>query len=543
MPKRDYLQLACEYLKGGAIAKAERYFHMLLRHDPKNWKAYFFLGHIWLQHKCGGNDSGGWPTAKEFYRRALELNPKMPEAINNMAIAHRRRDEHDQAISWFKRGLGINVNANILSNIGSCLLDMGDVQESERYLRRALVMQHKHGDANWNLALSLLSQRKWEEAWDQHDWGFRAKERGLRPYVEYWPGWNGEPLEGKTLLVWGEQGIGDEILFAPCLNDLRKLKPKEVVFDCHPRLEKLFRRSFPWVRIYGRRKDKDMTYFYLRAAGALSGLKKEEIVNVIEAASRTNAPSDALFPKEDGKGWVRLRDVPDEAKAQVKAKAAELNVFERWKIDYHVPLGTLPKFFRRSDADFPGRGCLRADERRVAAYRALNPDNLRVGIAWAGGSNKTAKHRRSIPLEKFAEAGIFGLPGITWVSLQYGDVEMEIQKVRRQYGVEIHHDNYAIEDLDEFAALTKSCDLVITAIQTAVHFAGALDVPTWCLVCHAPPWKFHEKANDQDTLLWHPAVEMLRQEGDKWPLEKVREDLQSLLASRQKDTRSTESSS
>jgi tetratricopeptide (TPR) repeat protein len=551
MPKRDYFKIACSYLKGGAIAKAERNFNVCIRHSPNDWKPYFFLGHIWLQHKCGGLDSGGWPTAKYYYRKAIELKPDLPEAINNMAIAHRRRDEHDEAIAWFFKGLGQNVNANMLSNIGSCLMDMGDMERAERFLRRALVMAPKHNDANWNLALTLLAQRKWEEGWEQHDWGFRAKERGLRPYVEYWPGWHGQPLEGKTLLVWGEQGIGDEILFASCLNDLRALKPKEVIFDCHPRLERVFRRSFPWVRVYGKRKDKDMSFLWLRAALALGDLSKEETLNVIEAANRTNAPSDAVCPrKEDDpqgkdKGpWVRLQELPNDVQHSVLGKAAELNVFCRWGIDYHVPLGTLPKFFRRGDSDFPRWPVLRADQRKVVAYRSLSPDGLRVGIAWRGGSNKTAVHRRSIPLEKFAEAGILQLPGITWVSLQYGDVEMEIQKVRRQYGVEIYHDNAAIEGpapghLDEQLALTKSCNLVISVIQTTVHMAGALGVPTWCLTCAAPPWKFHGKLDERDTLLWHPSVRMFRQEGDTWPLDKIRENLQLLLPSAQEDTKNT----
>lgn len=542
MSKRDLLKTAAGYLKGGAIAKAERCLQTILRHNPDDWLAWAFLANLWLQHKCGGMDSGGFPTAKQYFEKALALKPDAHELMNNLAITHRRRDEHEKAIAWFQRALGLTVSANCLSNMGSCLLDTGQAEKSERFLRRALVMAPQHNDANWNLALSLLAQRKWHEGWDQHDWGFRAKERGLRPYVEYWPGWHGQSLEGKTLLVWGEQGIGDEVLFAGCFNDLRKLKPKEVVFDCHPRLERLWRRSFPWMRVYGKRKDPDFQYFYIRAAAELSGLEKTEIANVMETARRTNAPSDALYPKDDGSGgWVRLSEVPEVLQRQVRDKLRDQNVFTRWGVDYHVPIGTLPKFFRRSDRDFPKAPFLKADEGRVQFYRDKYPaDTMRIGLSWQGGSNKTAKHRRSIPLAEFAD--ILKLPA-TWISLQYGDVEAEVQKVNRQHGTNLIHDNYAIEDLDEQAALTKSCSLVITVIQTSVHMAGALGVPTWCLTCTAPPWKFHEKMDERDTLLWHPAVRMIRQEGDAWPLEKLRSDLQLLLVSAQRDTRNTASSS
>jgi hypothetical protein len=61
-------------------------------------------------------------------------------------------------------------------------------------------------------------------------------------------GWRGEPLEGKSLLVWGEQGLGDEIMFASCLPDLLAIGAR-CTLDCSRRLRPLFRRSFPDIAV------------------------------------------------------------------------------------------------------------------------------------------------------------------------------------------------------------------------------------------------------------------------------------------------------
>lgn len=299
--------MAQMYMKGKAMAKAERCLKVLLRHDPKHANAWFVLGIIWME-------KGGWALAKDCFETALTCptpdHRLLNAARNNLSIAYRRLDRTSEALGKFHEALGEHIDPNILSNIGSCNLDIGNWRDAERNLRRATVLAVGHNDANWNLALSLLTQRKWPEAWSLHDWGFRAKERGLRPYLDHWPMWRGESLEGKTLLLWGEQGIGDEILFAGTFEDLRKRGAKEVIYDCHPRMEKIFKRSFPWMRIYGRRKDQDVgAMVYARAAAKLSGLNHLEIARVVQMAGEQKAPFDGVMPREDGKGWHRLHEL------------------------------------------------------------------------------------------------------------------------------------------------------------------------------------------------------------------------------------------
>ncbi len=524
------------YMQGKALEKALRNFNLVLRHNPQHASAHFLSGVIWME-------KGGWAIAKRHFESAVEIGSDdhklRTAARNNLAICYRRLDRTSAALKLFHDAAQRHLDPNLLSNCGSCNLDIGRWEDAERALRRGAILQPDHNDANWNLALALLTQRKWPEAWRQHEWGFRANERGIRPYLDHWPKWNGESLKGKTLLVWGEQGIGDEILFAGCFENLRRLGPKEVIFDCHPRLLSLYRRSFPWIRSYGRRKDPTVcSLIYVEAAAKLGGLSKEEIDRLVGTARQLGAPFDAVVPRpgaKDPKDWVRLHELPYADRKKLKDKVREIEVFFRWKPDYQIAMGTLPTFFRNKDEDFLDvkSDFLVPDSKRVAHYRDKYPsDSLRVGLCWLGGSRKTAIHRRSIPLEKLVP--LLKLPA-TWISLQYGDVGYEVAQVNARHKTNLIHDDTAIEDLDELAALTASCDLVISVIQTQVHMAGALGVETWCLTCQAAPWKFHDPIpGPDDTLLWHPWVKMIRQgKGDQWPLT----DIQSLLASRLKATR------
>lgn len=536
MPKKDWYVEGCKYQKGKALEKALRCFNVCIKQNPKHAHAHFLIGTIWMEKTS-------WAIAMHHLQKAHELGAadfKLLNAVrNNLAVCYRRLDQTDKALELFTDSTKRHVDANLLSNTGSCNLDLGRWEDAERALRRGQIVTPTHNDANWNLSLALLSQRKWREAWYQHEWGFRAKERGIRPYINHWPFWQGQSLEGKTILLWGEQGIGDELLFAGCFENIRKLKPREVIFDCHPRLVGLYRRSFPWMRVYGRRKDPTVAaMIYAQAAAQLSGFDHLAIGNLVNRAIQEDVPFDAVYPQNDNKGWVRLNQLPPKERQELRRVAAEREVFFRWKPDYQIAVGTLPKHFRNQDGDFLDvkADFLAADAARVAHYRDKYPtDSLRIGLCWLGGSRKTAVHRRSIPLEKFVE--LLKLPA-TWISLQYGDVGYEVQQVNCKYKTNLIHDEYAIEDLDELAALTKSCDLVISVIQTQVHMAGALGVETLCLTCHAPPWKFHDPIPGKaDINLWHPYVTHIRQgKGDEWPLESIR----SLVASRLRAMKPTE---
>lgn len=104
----------------------------------------------------------------------------------------------------------------------------------------------------WNLSLLLLETGRFAEGFQLYEAGLHKdgmRAERMRGGVPRWEGQKG------TILVSGEQGIGDEIMFASILPDL--MKTNEVILECHPRLKTLFEKSFG-IRCYGTRKDKEV---------------------------------------------------------------------------------------------------------------------------------------------------------------------------------------------------------------------------------------------------------------------------------------------
>lgn len=177
-------------------------------------------------------------------------------------------------------------------------------------------------------------------------------------------------------------------------------------------------------------------------------------------------------------------------------------------VDYFLPLGDLPQYFRKSVDKFPGRPYLKADPERVAYWRqkleATGPRPW-IGVSWRGGLQATRRILRSMspsdlaPLSADLDA--------TWISLQYGSVEEDL-KIAEQADFRLTHWSEGIADLDEFAALIEALDCVVTVCNTTVHYAGALGKKTWVLAPHVPEWRY---GLETSRMPWYADVTVLRQ--------------------------------
>lgn len=203
-------------------------------------------------------------------------------------------------------------------------------------------------------------------------------------------------------------------------------------------------------------------------------------------------------------------------------------------IDATVAFGSLMGRYRNATEDFPGTPYLIPDPQRQTMWRALLDSlgpKLKVGLAWTGGLRKTFKHLRSMPLKDLAP---IWRQDATFVSLQYKDATAEVREIEQDYGIKIHHWPHATQtnDMDDQAALMSQLDLVISVDQTAVHFGGALGVPTWVLLPKTPSWRFGLTGS---TTPWYKSVTLYRQQ-DKWveTIGWVARDLRNLIAARGK---------
>lgn len=143
---------------------------------------------------------------------------------------------------------------------------------------------------------------------------------------------------------------------------------------------------------------------------------------------------------------------------------------------------------------------------RLAWWRERTGDNsrLKVGLVWGGREMGKSGYRRSIPLDTLA--GILKLQNIRFFSLQTGERSGEPEAA----GLDclINDLSGELTDFGETAAAIASLDLVITVDTASAHLAGALGVPVWVMLLHAPDWRWFP---EQETTPWYPSMRLFRQ--------------------------------
>jgi len=233
------------------LLEKERYedalpiINQVLEFLPNNAATLNFLGYTWLM--------GEKPAiAYQFFRRALQENPGNKSLWCNLGRAAHDLGNYEEAIKYFLKSAELDNNyAMAYSNGAASLVHTSQWKDAEESCKLALEIDPNDKNAQMNLAHAYLAQGRWDEGWNQ--WGLSL---GGRFRKEWHYGeetrWDGSP--DKVLIVYGEQGLGDEIFYASCLPDAINIS-KKVYIDCDPRLEGLFKRSFPNAEVHGTRRE------------------------------------------------------------------------------------------------------------------------------------------------------------------------------------------------------------------------------------------------------------------------------------------------
>lgn len=473
-------------VKGGREAydrgnkdQALRQFLLALNADFNDAEALFYAGTVLLDMGLNG-------AAANFLSRSLQCKPDNPDALLNLGVAYKKEENWEGAEDlWqmtfesFAKRQDLEGMAGTLSNVGTVYVNTGEPEKAIEVFNRALEIRPNQIDALANRSMAYLWLGRWKEGWADYDHHLTLGTRHPRPYTVKGvtiPEWDGTP--GKKPVVWGEQGIGDEMLFASMFPDLLKLCP-EAVFDCHPRLEKTFRRSFG-PRCYGTRKS----------------------ANIGE--------------------W-----------------------FSKEMPDCSIAIGSLGKFFRNSLEDFPGTPYLKPDPGLLSKFNAQRRGKPRIGISWAGGSKKTGRSVRSIPLSDF-------IPLLTsidaeWFSLQYTDpAGKEIDNLEMETGIHVRHFPELVQhtDYDRTIALVASLDIVITCCTSILHAAGAVGTPCWILTPYESAWR--ESGNDGKrgpNMPWYSSAKLFHKgKGETWAptIERVRNELADFIGIQRAEPRAAQ---
>jgi len=244
---KELVALAFNVYRAGDIDSALRIVSVILDNDPNNFEGILLLGSIMQK-----SDKHG--VSEVVFRRGVELYPERWEMWSGLASGIKAPKRGREAISYFERALQMNENDTCAMTNVSCIYnEIGEYKKALYWAEKSLA-KHKEPEyavaAHDGIAMASMGLEDWGRAWDENEYSLGQKFRKEYIYKDE-PRWDGS--RNKTVIVYGEQGLGDEIFYGSVIPDAIK-DCKKVIVDCDRRLEGLFKRSFPKAIVYGTRR-------------------------------------------------------------------------------------------------------------------------------------------------------------------------------------------------------------------------------------------------------------------------------------------------
>ena len=203
--------LAYVLIEQQRLQEAQTYLREALDINPRHVDARYLHGTT--LEACGA-----LAAAAEQFREALAIQPDFGAALaalNNLGGELLEQGDTNEAAACFHCALSIRPEAAELHhNLGMALQGQGRPEAALAHYRRAAELAPDFVVAHWMESLCRLQMGDLEEGWKKHEW--RWKKEPLQSWAPRFPQprWDGtQSLDGKTILLWAEQGLGDTIQF------------------------------------------------------------------------------------------------------------------------------------------------------------------------------------------------------------------------------------------------------------------------------------------------------------------------------------------
>ncbi len=402
---------------------------------------------LWSNLGLVQNHLGDTDSAKISCNKAVKLAPDLSEARLNLADLYKYEDP-----SFARRHLLIALehqpnHAAILDMVGFTYFIEHQFDQAIKYYSLALAVEPEFNTASYHMAGACFQKGDFSEAWKFYS--LRYGPTGLRfsPVTNNLPSLTAAPSESDLLLVWTDQGIGDEILQLGCISDAYE-DGVPLVIATSERLKPITTRSFP-------------------NATCISTIELSESPSLLnDVTLQTPAFTLASFYRKTAKDFPQ-RD-----------------------------------FYLRADQS---KSSALRDK-----YLKLSQQKKLIGLSWKSASQINGNFK-SIPLKDFGavletEGCSFVILQYGDVEEEIRELP---QHTSRRLIIDSGID--PLINLDDFSNQVRSLDAVITTSNATAHMAGALGVPTWNLVPKTGPgWLWYWFCETHDSL-WYPSMRVLRQ--------------------------------
>ena len=175
-------------------------------------------------------EQGRLEEAASSYHRALQADPNYHQAHYNLGLTLRAQNRPEEAVASYRRALQIKPDyAQAHNNLGNTLRVLGQLDEAAESCRQAIALRPDYAQAHRNLAIALLLQGDLAAGWPEYEWRLRCNDAAVSAQCQ--PLWDGSPLDGRTIMLFSEQGMGDVLQFIRYAAVLRRLGGT-VLLDC-----------------------------------------------------------------------------------------------------------------------------------------------------------------------------------------------------------------------------------------------------------------------------------------------------------------------
>ena len=373
---------------------------------------------------------GKYDDAISSFDKAIACKPDHAIAHTNLGAVYLELGHLDEAVASLKRAISINSESvEALTQLGQALWLQGRLEEAEEISRNTLSSNPDVAEAHVNMGLINLALGNLRDGWDEREWRMKQYPNAHNNFT--YPRWDGESLSGKTILVYAEQGVGDEILFASCFGQLAEQADHCIVLS-DPRLEPLFARSFPRIKVISVERQNYPTL-------------EQHLppIDVQVAAGSLNK---------------HLRPGLEKVEAYLVADPERV---DHWRGRF-VELGPEPK----------------------------------IGISWTSrfksGIGLWDKLRLMNQSRLDQWGPILTTQGVKFVNLQYGERDDEIRAANSAFGIDIldfgDKDFDLRDDLDELAAMMAALDMTVSTTTTVLNLAASVGCRCVCFYSTPAMW-------------------------------------------------------
>ena len=492
MPDPDALLAAITHARAGRHLEAERILHALLEAEPDEPFALFLLGECALAMERSAEAvgllsralalrpahrdtrlalaraqlAGADPAAVLHTLEPLASDTLLAAAQSLRGTALNALGQPEKAVAAFTLALAVKPDdAEAQLNCGNAFAELDEAVQAEHHIRRAIMCNPMMAEAHASLGHLLASLGRLPEA-------IGANETAIALQPDFAAAhWN----QGVAYLLGGQMEAGWRKY------EWRKRRfPASFANPPGPQWsgEGLTGRTILVVAEQGFGDAIQFARYLplLVQRGAEVVLQcASPMVPLLGAVPGVTAISRGQLPAYDC--WVDQMSLP---------------------LKFGTTLSTVPS----------SAGYLRADPARAARWERRLPNGLRVALVWAGNPRHTNDRRRSVPAAVLAPIVTAGRDSL--VSLQEGPRARDMAKL---FGVTDHSGR--LTDWAETAAAVSAMDLVITVDTAMAHLAGALGIPVWLMLPHAPDWRWMLGRDDTP---WYAGMRLFRQDrpGD-WP--------------------------